>query len=381
MTLPGQTVGILGGGQLGRFIALEARLMGLKTVVLDPTPNSPAGQVCDAQIVAPVDDMKAALELARLSDVVTLEWELIPAEILEALEAAKRPLFPSSAVIRTIQDRLTQKDFLHKGSFPQTPYAAVSGAGELKAAAKRLGFPCILKRRRHGYDGKGQLRLRSRADLSQAAALLEAPCVLEAMVDFRRELSVIIAFSADGKARAFPIAENAHRGGILHSTTAPAAVSASESAAARALAEKIGRALGHVGVMAVELFQGRSGELLVNEIAPRVHNSGHYTLGACATSQFAQHLRAGLGMPLGSAALETPAVMINLLGELWSEGEPRWESLVQTPGVKLFLYGKEKAAPGRKMGHFLVLGDFPGGALAEAERLHGLLAPAAAAAH
>lgn len=376
MILPGQTVGILGGGQLGRFLGIEARLMGLKTVVLDPTPGSPAGQVCDRQIVAPVDDPKAALELAMLCDVVTLEWELIPAPVLEAIEAVK-PLFPSSKVIRTIQDRLAQKDFLHKHGFPQTPYAAVLNAAELKKAAKKIGFPCILKRRTHGYDGKGQYRLKSAKDLAGAAATLQAPCVLEAMVDFQREVSVITAFTQDGQSRAFPLAENVHRNGILHSTLAPAGIPMPESDRAFALADKIGRALGHVGVMAVEMFQKKDGSILVNEIAPRVHNSGHYTLGACATSQFEQHLRAVCGLPMGSTVIDGPAVMINLLGELWAGGEPRWKELIGHPRVKLFIYGKAKPAPGRKMGHFLFLGEHPDGPLREAERLYSRLVPAA----
>jgi 5-(carboxyamino)imidazole ribonucleotide synthase len=374
--LPGQTVGILGGGQLGRFLGIEARLMGLKTVVLDPTPNSPAAQVCDRQIVAPVGDAKAALELANLSDVVTLEWELIPAPVLEAIEAVK-PLFPSSKVIRKIQDRLTQKDFLHKHDFPQTPYAAVSNEAELKKAAKKIGYPCILKRRTHGYDGKGQYRLKSAKDLPGAAATLEAPCVLEAMVDFEREVSVITAISQDGQSRAFPIAENVHKSGILHSTVAPARIPLPQSDPVLALADRIGRALGHVGVMAVEMFLKTDGSVLVNEIAPRVHNSGHYTLGACATSQFEQHLRAVCGLPLGSTELQIPAVMINLLGDLWAAGEPNWNELSGLPNVKLFLYGKAKAAPGRKMGHFLFFDEDPNRALAEAERLHSRLVPAA----
>ena len=198
--------------------------------------------------------------------------------------------------------------------------------------------------------------------------------MLEAIVDFVREVSVILAFGIDGQSRAFPLAENVHRGGILHSTSAAGETALGKPALA--LAENVGRALGHVGVMAVEMFELKDGRLLVNEIAPRVHNSGHFTLGACATSQFEQHLRAVGGLPLGSPELTTPAVMINLLGELWSVGEPRWERLLERPNVRLFLYGKAKAAPGRKMGHFLLLGEPQDGALREAERLHGLLSAA-----
>ncbi|MBI3553232.1 MAG: 5-(carboxyamino)imidazole ribonucleotide synthase [Elusimicrobia bacterium] len=378
MILPGQTIGILGGGQLGRFLGLEARLMGFKTVVLDPTPDSPAAQVCDRHIQAAVDDSTAALELARLSDVVTLEWELIPAALLEKIEKVK-PLFPSSKVIATISDRLVQKEFLKERGFPQTPFVPAANRQELEAATKTLGFPCVLKRRRHGYDGKGQLRLHSPADLPKAAPLLEAPCVLEALVSFDKEISVILAVGREGQTRAFPIAENVHRGGILHSTLAPASIPIPQSDPILALAEKVGRDLGHVGVMTVEMFVETGGRVLINEIAPRVHNSGHYTLGACATSQFEQHIRAVGGLPLGSTVVEGPVVMINLLGELWSDGEPRWDLLLAHPSVKLFLYGKAKAAPGRKMGHFLFIGDYPGGPLAEAERLYRGLLPVSAA--
>jgi 5-(carboxyamino)imidazole ribonucleotide synthase len=213
--------------------------------------------------------------------------------------------------------------------------------------------------------------------LPGAAATLEAPCVLEAMVDFEREVSVITAISQDGQSRAFPIAENVHKSGILHSTVAPARIPLPQSDPVLALADRIGRALGHVGVMAVEMFLKTDGSVLVNEIAPRVHNSGHYTLGACATSQFEQHLRAVCGLPLGSTELQIPAVMINLLGDLWAAGEPNWNELSGLPNVKLFLYGKAKAAPGRKMGHFLFFDEDPNRALAEAERLHSRLVPAA----
>ncbi len=367
--LPGQTIGILGGGQLGRFMGIEARLMGFKTVVLDPTAGCPASQVCDKHIQAALDDEKAALELARLSDVVTLEWELIPMQTLAAVEAVK-PLFPSSKVIRNIQDRLAQKDFLYKSGFPQTPYAAVSNMEELRAAVKKLGLPCILKRRTHGYDGKGQFRIKTEDDIPKAVQALEAPCVLEATVAFEREISVLLAIGTDGQSRAFPIAENVHKDGILFSTLAPARVPMPRSDEALVLAERVGQALGHVGVMAVEMFQKKDGSLLINEIAPRVHNSGHYTLGGCATSQFEQHLRAVGGLPLGPTVIESPVVMINLLGDLWKNGEPRWEKLTGQPGVKLFLYGKAKAAPGRKMGHFLFIGDPPDGPLAHAQRLY-----------
>jgi 5-(carboxyamino)imidazole ribonucleotide synthase len=346
---PGKTLGILGGGQLGRLIAEAAKALGYRTAALDSSASSPALQVVDLPIVGPVDDAAAALKLARASDVVTLEWELIPVEVLEVVAAA-RPLFPAPSVLGLIQDRLTQKNFLRKHGFPQTPY------GE---AATALGwkYPVILKRRSHGYDGKGQCRLSSEADAPKAAEVLKAPCVWEKTVDFKAEVSVVLARGRDGRTAVYPVAENVHRGGVLHATRAPARIPRDVAAKAVELALEIAGALGHVGVMAVEMFLLHDESLLVNEIAPRVHNSGHYTLGGCATSQFEQHVRAVCGLPLGSTELIAgPAAMVNLLGDLWEKGEPKWRALDAVPGAKLHLYGKAEARPGRKMGHYVVAG-------------------------
>lgn len=366
--LPGGTIGILGGGQLGRMLAVEARRMGYRTIVLDPAPDGPASQASDEHIQAPLTNLKAARLLAERSDVLTMEWELIPAETLEEIEKLK-PLYPNAAVLRVIADRLTQKEFLTKGGFAQAPYAAVSDLSSLENAASKIGFPCILKRRRAGYDGKGQQTLNTRGDLPAAAKLLQAPCVLEQKISFRMEISVILARGRDGKTSAYPIAKNVHRGGILHTTVAPARIPASIEKKARALAAALAKKLGHVGVMAVELFLLKDGTLLVNEIAPRVHNSGHFTLGACAVSQFEQHLRAVCSLPLSSGELLSPSVMVNLLGELWDKGEPRWEKVLKNPNARLHLYGKKKAAPGRKMGHVLLLGKNTKQLLRQAESL------------
>ena len=368
MILPGATLGILGGGQLGRMIAIVARRMGYRTIVLDPTPQCPAAQVADKHIQASVDDLKAAVELAKLCDVVTLEWELIPFDVLEAVERIK-PLSPSSSVLRVIQDRLTQKEFLARNGIPQAPFAAVSDPEDLDDAADELGYPCILKRRRAGYDGKGQFRLASRFDHEGAMETLKAPCVLEAKINFKSEISVILARDAKGSVSFFPIAENVHRDGVLHVTAAPARVSAAIAGKAEALAAKIARALGHVGVMAVEMFALKDGRLLVNEIAPRVHNSGHYTQGACVTSQFEQHVRAVCGLALGETELLTPAIMVNLLGDLWIKGPPRWQTLLNRPNARLHLYGKAKPAAGRKMGHIVLLGEKAGSALKTANTI------------
>lgn len=366
--LPGSSIGILGGGQLGRMIALEARRMGYRTIVLDPAPGSPAAQVADRHIRAPVDDAQAALKLARHSDVVTLEWELIPAEILKKIEAEK-PLHPSSRVLAIIQDRLIQKEFLKKNGFPQASYAAVDDSASLQDAAAEIGFPCILKRRGQGYDGKGQALIENEASLGRAKELLKTPCVLEAKVRFQIEVSVILARGQDGRVAVYPVAENAHRDGVLYTTRAPARISNEVQERAELLAIAVADSLNHVGVMAVEMFLLESGELLVNEVAPRPHNSGHFTLGACATSQFEQHLRAVSGLPLSDTTLLAPALMLNLLGDLWRDGEPRWDKLLRIPNLKLHLYGKAKPAPGRKMGHILLLGPDADRSLAAAEEI------------
>jgi len=355
---PGKTLGILGGGQLGRLIAEAAKELGYRTAALDASLSAPALQVVDIPIVGPVDDAASALKLAQASDLLTLEWELIPVPVLEKAAEA-RSLFPAPSVLAVIQDRLVQKDFLRKHGFPQTPYGEAETASGWK-------YPVILKRRTHGYDGKGQCRLSSEADAPRAAEVLRAPCVWEKLVDYKAEISVILARGRDGTAAVYPIAENVHRNGVLHATRAPARIPRDVEAKAIALARRLADALGHVGVMAVELFLLHDESLLVNEIAPRVHNSGHFTLGGCETSQFEQHVRAVCGLTLGGTdLLEGKAAMVNLLGDLWEKGEPKWALLDAIPGAKLHLYGKSDPRPGRKMGHYTVVG---GAADAEFER-------------
>jgi len=355
--LPGGTVGIIGSGQLGRMMALEARRMGYRIAVLGPDPDAPAAQLADVTIPAALDDLDAARALARESDVITLDTEHVPADLLEALEAIV-PVRPSAAVLRTIQDRLAQRRFLSEGGLPQPRYAAVTDGDSLQAAAGAVGFPCVLKTRRAGYDGKGQVRARRIEELQSGwAALEEAPCVLEEFVDFEREISAILARDLDGNVRFYPAAENVHRRHILHVTRVPAGIPPVLANEAAALGERIATALGHVGTIAVELFVTRTGGLLVNEIAPRTHNSAHYTLGACATSQFEQHIRAVCGLPLGDPALLRHAVMLNLLGDLWAAGQPDWRAVLAHPQARLHLYGKKDAFPGRKMGHILILDD------------------------
>ena len=362
---PGKTLGILGGGQLGRFIAQAAKNLEWKTAALDADKNSPALQIVDVPIVGPVDDIFAARRLAQLSDIVTLEWELIALSTLEEI-ARIRPLFPAPSVLAKIQDRLVQKKFLDECGCPQTPYGeALSVQG--------LPFPVILKRRTRGYDGKGQARINSAADTEKALELLKAPCVWESLVSFKKEISVILARGKDGRTSVYPIAENVHKNGILQMTRAPADIPEDVALKAEKLALKIAGILGHVGVMAVEMFLLESGQLLINEIAPREHNSGHYTLGACETSQFEQHARAVGGLPLGDCRMKAPAVMVNLLGDLWNGGKPNWTALDGIPGLTLHLYGKSEARPGRKMGHYTVVGpSAPGEWKNAGERLNAL---------
>ena len=345
---PGKTLGILGGGQLGRLIAEAAKTLGYRTAALDASKDAPALQVVDAPVVGSVDDPASGRRLAEASDVVTLEWELISPAVLE--EAARlKPLFPAPSVLAVIRDRLIQRRFLKERGFPQTEFGEASSPSDLPY------YPVILKRRTHGYDGKGQARAGS-AEEAAASGVLAAPCVWEKIVPFEKEISVILARGRDGATAVYPVAENVHRAGVLHATRAPAAIPVETAARAVALAERLAAELGHVGVMAVELFLLPDGALLVNEIAPRVHNSGHYTLGGCAVSQFEQHARAVCGLPLGDASQKAPAVMVNLLGDLWTNGAPDWSALDGVPGLTLHLYGKSSAKPGRKMGHYTVVG-------------------------
>lgn len=367
--LPGATIGVLGGGQLGRMMALAARRMGYRICVLDRDPRCPTGQVADDVVVGTLDDVDAARTVAERSAVVTLDTEHVPAALLDAI-AAICPVRPGPSVLATIQDRMAQKRFLDAQGLAQARWAPAGSPEELAAAVAHIGLPGILKARHAGYDGKGQARIEPGTDPQAAWARIgHAPAVLEALVPFAREISVVLARSITGEVRIYPLAENVHRRHILHTTRAPAPMPAERRARAETMATTIAAALDHVGVMAVEMFELPDGTLLVNEIAPRTHNSGHYTYGGCATSQFEQHVRAVCGLPLGDARAFGGAVMVNLIGDLWANGEPPWQHVLARPEARLHLYGKLLPAPGRKMGHVLLLDDDTERALATAEDL------------
>jgi 5-(carboxyamino)imidazole ribonucleotide synthase len=360
-TPPGKTIGILGGGQLGRMFAIAARRMGYRVHALDPAPDCPTGQVADVEWSAPYDDVATAVEFAKAVDVVTFEFENIPYETLQRV-AEIVPVFPAPLVLDTTRHRLREKTFLSTHGFPVAPYRAVSSEEELRQAVQALGFPCILKTATFGYDGKGQTKLTSLDDVERAWAALGQPLgVLEGFVSFACELSVIVARAQNGALSTFDVAENLHEHHILDVTVVPARVSDATKKAATDLAIAVAKSLDLVGVLAVEMFLvddgSATGRLIVNELAPRPHNSGHFSFDACQTSQFEQQLRAVCGLPLGDVTLLKPAAMANLLGDVWDGGEPDWAAALAVPGVKLHLYGKSDPRPGRKMGHLTALAD------------------------
>jgi 5-(carboxyamino)imidazole ribonucleotide synthase len=360
---PGSTVGVLGSGQLGRMFAIAARRMGYRVHTLSPDYDTPTGQVADREIQAGYDDLDAVRGFARGVDVVTFEFENVSAAAAEAA-AEHAPVRPAGSVLHTTQNRLREKGFLAGAGFPVAPFAAVRSLDDLTAGLAALGTPAVLKTAGWGYDGKGQVKI---AAPEEAAAAWEAvggqECVLEAFVDFDREVSVVAARGLDGSFAHFGVIENRHSRHILDVSIAPAAVPASVEKDAVEIARGILDGLDVVGVLCVEMFLTRDGRLLVNELAPRPHNSGHLTFDACVTSQFEQQLRAITGLALGATDLLRPAAMANLLGDLWSGGEPDWAAACRFPEVKLHLYGKAAARPGRKMGHLTALAGTPEEAL------------------
>jgi len=369
-----ETIGILGGGQLGRMLTLEAKRMGYRVVTLEPFPNSPCGQVADEQIVAAYDDLRAIGELGARSDIVTYEFENIPLESVLALEHGGRIVRPSSDVLRITQDRLLEKSFVRDAGFAVAPFVAVRDASDLPAAFKEVGLPAVIKTARGGYDGKGQWVARSEEEAYEAlAAARGAELIFESFIPFDLEVSVICARDAEGTIVSFPVTENVHDHGVLATTIVPARVSEDVARRARETATSIGARLGIVGAYCVEFFVAGN-DVYVNEIAPRVHNSGHYSLDAAQISQYEAHVRAICGLPLVPPKMFAPAVMENILGAGSGDHLTGIPDLLRDPDTKLHLYGKRHAALRRKMGHFTVLGTTIEEALVKAERGRKLLA-------
>lgn len=355
--LPGATLGVLGSGQLGRMFAMAAARLGYQVHVFSPHAESPAGDVAAFQTVAEYDDLEAVAKFAQSVDVVTLEFENVPTAATDA--AAKHaPVHPSSHVLHITQDRLREKRFLGKIDVPCTPFAEVTTAEQLALAVEQIGLPAVLKTTAWGYDGKGQVKLTPDSDAMQAwESFGRQPMIYEGWVEYQQELSVIVARSTNGETACYPAIANDHVNHILDTSHCPAPELGDAAQEAQQMAERIATELGAIGVLGVEFFLTTDGRLLVNEIAPRTHNTGHLTLDACVTSQFEQQVRAICGLPLGSTEPHHAAAMANLLGDLWQQGAPPWNEILTEPNLHLHLYGKSEAKKGRKMGHLTVLAD------------------------
>jgi 5-(carboxyamino)imidazole ribonucleotide synthase len=368
-----RTIGILGGGQLGRMLTLEAKRMGYRVVVLEPFPNSPTGQIADEQIVAAYDDLRAIGELGARSDVVTYEFENIPLASVRALEADRRLVDPNAAVLRITQERILEKTFVRACGIPTADFAPVRTAGELAAAEAAIGFPAVLKTTMGGYDGKGQWVVRDRAHAEAAWSEAKGrPLIWERLIPFERELSIIATRDEAGNVVTFPVSENVHDHGVLAMTIVPGRVPPAIAERAHAYARTIASELGIIGTFCVEFFHAGD-DLLVNEIAPRVHNSGHYSLDATQISQYELHVRAICGLPLVAPSLFAPSVMVNILGTGEGDRLGGIADVLSDPDLKLHIYGKAHAAVRRKMAHFTVLGASVDDAIARAERARAAL--------
>ncbi len=369
--LPGKTIGVLGGGQLGRMLAQAATRLGYRIHVYEPAANCPAGAVAHKEVNAPYEDLAALTAFAKECDVVTYEFENVPAAPLKAIEAVTQ-LRPHWNVLETTQNRSREKRWLRDHKFPHAKFAEGT---DVAAGIKEVGVPCVVKTADFGYDGKGQLKVMTGADIPAAVKKFAGqPVVIEQFIDFACEVSAVVARSPGAAVRVFPISENIHTNHILDFSIVPARVKPEATAQAEKLARLIAEKINLVGVMGVELFVTKTGEVLVNELAPRTHNSGHWTLDACMTSQFEQQVRAICGLPLGAVTLLSPVVMVNILGDAWAKGEPKWDALLAQPNVRLHLYGKADPRPGRKMGHFTVTARDADMALELAEKYKARLA-------
>lgn len=369
--LPGATLGVLGGGQLGRMFCMAARNMGYRTVVLDPDSQSPAAEVADQHIQADYTCQDSLEKLAELCDAITTEFENVPAQSLQFL-SSRKPVHPSADAVAIACHRIKEKDFARKTGLNPAPYACVSGEKDIQAAVERCGLPAILKTTTLGYDGKGQQVINTLEELQEVfkqgegSQPAQPESVLERKMDLAVEISVLLARNERGEIACYPPAENEHRNGVLHQSIVPARVDASIIDRAREQAMKLANALDYVGVLAVEFFITTDNQLIFNEMAPRPHNSGHYTQDAAVTSQFEQQVRVMCGLPPGGTQLTSPVVMVNLLGDLWPVN---WQICMNSPALKLHLYGKREARNGRKMGHFNLLCENIEAAVAHADQI------------
>ncbi len=379
VVLPGSVIGVLGSGQLGRMFTIAARRLGYRVHVLSPDDDTPAGQVADIEIQADYQDLDAVTRFARAVDVITFEFENVPVTTAQ-MAARYAPVRPAGQVLHTTQNRLREKTFLRDAGLPVTPFAPLRSLADLDGAIAAVGLPAVLKTASWGYDGKGQSRVASRQEATQAWQTLGGgEAILERWIDFEAELSVVAARGVTGQLACFDPITNSHRQHILDVSLAPANVSARVAEAATEIARTVLAQLDVVGVLCVEFFVTRQGELLINELAPRPHNSGHLTIDAHVTCQFEQQVRAVCGLPLGSTEQLRPAAMANLLGDLWADAEPSWFHACVLPDVKLHLYGKREPRMGRKMGHVTALGQTTDAAVARALEARRLLAPASQA--
>jgi len=373
MILPNATLGVLGGGQLGRMFTLAAYSMGYRVVVLDPDPHSPAGLIADQHIKANYRDHAALQLLGDECAAVTTEFENVPAESMEYLEklCAVRP---NAGAVRIAQDRIREKTFAQDHGLATAAFAAIYEDADIVAAVETLTAPLVMKTASLGYDGKGQVQVNTLAEARNAFEQLgNTACVLEEMVDLECEISVILARSINGQTAVYPVGENRHVNGILDTTIVPATLDASLGEQAIDMAVRLADSIEYCGILAVEFFYTRQGELLINELATRPHNSGHYTVDACATSQFEQQVRMMCGLPPGDTQMLSPVVMTNLLGDIWKEDEPDWQQVLNESQAHLHLYGKKEARPGRKMGHINCLATDVEQALATTARIRSAL--------
>ncbi|MGI8555895.1 MAG: 5-(carboxyamino)imidazole ribonucleotide synthase [Pyrinomonadaceae bacterium] len=352
---PYSTIGVFGSGQLGRMFAVEARKMGYRVHTFSPDTDTPTGQVADFETSADYEDLTAVKEFARSVDVVTFEFENVPSKTVEAA-AEFSAVFPRGEILHTTQNRLREKTFLSENNFPLTPFRHIKTLEDLQQAAREIGVPGVLKTAGFGYDGKGQTKIEALENIEPAFETLKGKeAVLEAFVEFEKEVSVVCARDQRGNFAHYGVIENAHENHILDISFAPAICSEKVFNEAIEITRSVAETLDYVGTLCVEFFLTKDEKLLINELAPRPHNSGHLTFGACVTSQFEQQLRAVCGLPLGSTELLKPAAMANLLGDIWQKGEPKWKNALKIPNVKLHLYGKAEPRTGRKMGHLTAL--------------------------